>query len=291
MQNYAGTPDDQGLIVIPEDLDVADAESVNRSFRALRDNAIAALSAAAGMPLYPFTRMRCLDGVKIDILPLPRFLHQGSPFSPYKYLFPVGGKSPITVANLDTLAGNFELRKPYYVYLGPDLANAGKYKYYISRALPSESLNDCKTNAEWRFIGSFMTDANAAIQRFRKVGVEHVFGSTAKNNLLFQQSANAWTTLDLTQSVPPHALCVKLRCEIYNYNQQVDLFHLRVKGDTEEQTITIGHGDGGASSVQNNTVDLDVVLDDTQQLEWKFDRGAGVQGGFVTMSIRSYLEG
>lgn len=286
MQNYVGSEDDQGLIVVPEDLDVADAESVNRAFRALRDNALSSLSAAARTPIYPFTRMRCLDSVKIDIPKTHYFIQQVG--LTYKFIFM--GATSITVANLDTLAGNFELRKSYYVYIGPDLANAGKFKYIISRSRPDEDLNK-NSFSGWRFVGSFMTDANAAIQRFRKVGVEHVFGSTAKNNLLFQQSANAWTTIDLTQSVPPHALCVKLRCEIYNYNQQVDLFRLRVKGDTEEQTITIGHGDGGASSVQNNTVDLDVVLDDTQQLEWKFDRGAGVQGGFVTMSIRSYLEG
>jgi hypothetical protein len=280
MQSYAGTPDDQGAISIPEDLDVADSESVNRAFRALRNSLLTIASAAAGAPIHHLVRTRCSDGVNIQITQVPTYIQDISP--PARYQLTSRAAEQISVAQLD-VAPPFKTYTPYYIYL---VNNNGVRSYAIRETIPTQDLVGEALRPS-RYIGSFMTDGAGAIVKFRKVGFDVTFVSGAQFVLNGSRNA-AWTTLDLKPYLPPHASVARLKIEVYNINPVSEVLSVRAKNDSNVVELYSGIGNAAGTERSYNSLEYDQILGSTQEIEYKT---SPAQGGFANIWVRGYKEG
>lgn len=277
---YAGFSSDAGIITIPDDNDLADAESVNRAFRALRDSLVFATDAEAQRPIHPLVALDSTDSTTIRVRQVAPFVLYRSPTAPNTYVRVEKAAETVTSAALDAAPGAWAADKVYYLYLRYDSAT-DSVKYMVSLTAPDKALVFIGTPTRTvRYCGCFTTDGAATIRPIQKIGREYRYLSQVAPPA-FGSSVTVFTSLDLSKLKPPHARRVHMRVWGSTGNAIVDVVSLRRNGGPGVCEVWAQPGAAVGEK------DLDVPTDDAGLIEYKVSDAAAS----VDMRVLGFTEG
>lgn len=267
---YPGTEADVTEITIPDDNDVADAESVNRAFRALRDSIKLGLATQNDQPLNIRSYLRSTDFAKIDISPLSTWIQQNRAFLPYRYAQVTWNADSFTVLDVDTGGASFDASTVYYCYIGWDNV-ALTFKRKISKNIPDEKLVFQKANSFLKYVGSFHTDSFKRVVPYSKEGDYYTLDNPFP---VLSTSGTTLVTANLSSFLPTYARKVRLRIKMINTSTAAtDKLLISAVGAPDFQEIVIGKG----ADVQQ-MVTIDLPLRTNREFQAKMDAGGSAIG-------------
>lgn len=159
MDQYNGTAQDRPTIPLPNDADVADAESVDKALRDLWDSSRLSLSVHSESPIHQRVRLSSADTSTIQSQAVGGYMQQAQPFVPYSYNRGFRAADVFTVLDLDTPAPTvFEPSRIYYCYNVWDRVT-NSFKKRISTEFPDETISVQKTDNFAHYLGAFVTDS------------------------------------------------------------------------------------------------------------------------------------
>lgn len=212
MSLYTGTDQYPLNLNLPDPNTPATAEQLAQVLKDLADRGIYVMR-RAGIQSDPSgpVAMDSTDGTSIVVQPLGGVMVTDAVNVPRFIEMPM--VNTLTVANLDTQAGNFDGSKNYGVYLYFD-TNAGLPKFEISAAMPDPTGFFQQGTTTRRFVGGFSTDASAKIRRFSQLRGAVRLHRTVSLVLAGNQVNAAAIDLTTGKGVPPYARFVSLRVEV-----------------------------------------------------------------------------
>ncbi len=247
MDQYSGAPDDNPTVPIPNDNDVADAESVDAALRSLRDNSRLSFSVHSEHPIHQRVRLSCEDTTTIQCQAIGGYIQQTQTFLPYSYLRGYRAADQFTVLDLDVPAPTvFEPSRIYYCYNVWDPATRA-FKRRISTGIPDETLSVQKTDNFAHYLGAFVTDSSRRIVKYSKSHDLYTFD--AQPQILTVNDIPP-VTYDLTPIVTNYCSRVKLRIDLLNRHSTLSEFCVISAGG---QSHTLPLGPNGQSVT---TIDL-----------------------------------
>lgn len=259
---YAGNSSDAGIITIPDDTDLADSESVNRAFRALKDGLLFSTDAAALAPIHHLVSFESLDAATLRVRQVPAFSLYRSLTPPNTYVRVEKFPETVTSAMLDVAPGAWAASQVYYVYLRYDPAT-DSVKYMVSLTAPDKGLVFISTPTRTvRYCGCFTTDGAGQIRPIYKAGRQYRYFAELTPPA-FGGSDTVYTSISLAGFKPPHARLVRLRAWASTSNPTVDTAFLRRAGGP------------GATELWANTdanvsdKELDIITDAAGAVEYK----------------------
>lgn len=247
MITYAGTNSDAEDIVIPEDTDVADAESVDTALRGLRDSTRLSLQTASKLPIHREVRMHSTDGATVAFSAPAEYVQNKSAVVPYAYKSGPSAAGSFTVADIVPGTATYKANTVYYCYLWFD---AGVFTKRITEDHPNDQLTGPAGSDEnkGRYLGAFFTNGARQVIPYEKSGGFYTFDPPVE-----MQTVNNDTvvTYDLTNLVPFSCRRVKLKITGISLSAFVNSTMVSAGGPTHD--FLIGLGD-------RQTISLDLVL-------------------------------
>ena len=249
MDQYDGSASDKSTITLPNDIDVADSESVNTAFRAVRDSSRLSLSVHSESPIHQRVRLSSADTSTIQSQAVGGYMQQAQPFVPYSYLRGFRAADVFTVLDLDTPAPTvFEPSRIYYCYNVWDRVT-NSFKKRISTEFPDETISVQKTDNFAHYLGAFVTDSGRRPIPFVKSACYYTFDYPGI--FLLNPTTSTLVTYDLTPIIPRYCTRVRLRLNMFNLTATPDF--CRVSAGGLEQPIPM--------HVSSNSLNyIDVVL-------------------------------
>lgn len=238
---YGGIEADLATVTIPDDNDVADSESVNITFRALKDSIRLQLATDSKQPIHHLVRMRSVTATAAVFSTIPLYIQNIKSFSPYQYGFYNGATLTFTAADLDTTPPVLAANTTYYCYIRWDNGSS-TYKRHLSVGIPDETLFARNSDQNFtRYLGAFFTDGSANIIACHKSGTLYTYdpkpglGTVVGNGL-----AHDFSILNRT---PSYCQKVRLFIELYNTDPASEDGLLISAPGGPEQLLPIGPGD------------------------------------------------
>lgn len=218
-EQYGGTADDTPTIQIPDDNDIADAESVDLAFRAIWNSIRLSLQVQANRPTHQLARLRSIDLTSVVLSTIPDYVQNIKAFVPYQYAFWHGDTLAMTVANLDTGGGSFEANTAYYCYILWDGVTSA-FVPVVSKQIPDETLCFMKSNPGFtRYLGAFFTSSTKQIEPIHKSNAEYDYDFP---RVILNPADSSPIDFSLAGRIPTYCRKVKLICELYNTDTAVD---------------------------------------------------------------------
>lgn len=250
MDQYPGAADDNPTIPIPNDNDVADAESVDAALRALRDNSRLSFSVHSEQPIHQRVRLSCEDTTTIQCQAIGGYIQQTQTSSPYGYIRGYRAADKFTVLDLDVPAPTvFEPNRIYYCYNVWDPATR-TFKKRISTGFPDETLSVQKTDFFAHYIGAFVTDSGRRIYKYSK---SHSFYTFDVQPSVLSVNDVALLTYDLTPIIPHYCNRVKLRIDFLNAHATLSDY-CSISAGGQVQKISASPGQYSTSNI------IDLIL-------------------------------
>lgn len=248
---YGGTEADVATVTIPDDNDVADSESVNITFRALKDSIRLQLATDSKQPIHHLVRMRSTTSTQAGASTIPYFIQNIKAFAPYQYAFYNGANLTFTAADLDTTPAIFAANSAYYCYIRWDNATS-TFKRHVSLGIPDETLFARNSDQNFtRYCGAFFTDGSANIINCHKSGTLYTYdGKPALGTVFGTGLAHDFS---VANRVPFYCQKVRLFVEFYNTDPSSDDGLLISSPGGPEQILPVGPG---ADVRQGFSVDL-----------------------------------
>lgn len=249
MDQYSGSPDDNITIALPNDNDVADAESVDAALRSLKDSSRLSLSVHSEHPIHQRVRLSCEDTTTVQCQAIGGYMQQVQTFFPYSYTRGFRAADVFTVLDLDIPAPTvFEPSRIYYCYNTWDPASR-TFKRRISTGIPDETISVLKTDSFSHYLGAFVTDSSRRIIKYSKSNSFYTFDVQPE---LITVTDTTPVTYDLTPIVPFYCSRVRLRVELYNKHATLTDF-CRISAGGTQQDLSIG-------PLGQTTSTLDLIL-------------------------------
>ena len=247
---YGGTEVDVATVTIPDDNDVADSESVNITFRALKDSIRLQLATDSKQPIHHLVRMRCVNSTQAVASTIPLFVQNIKAFSPFQYGFYNGASLTFTVADLDA-APPLLASTVYYCYIRWDNATS-TFKKHVSQGIPDETLFARNSDQNFtRYCGAFFTDGAGNIIACHKSGTLYTYDQ--KPGLGTVLGDGLAHDFSIATRVPNYCQKVRLFVEFYNTDATSDDGLLISAPGGPEQLLPVGPG---LDVRQGFTVDL-----------------------------------
>lgn len=209
--NYGGLAEDVPVIIIPDDGDVADSESVNRALRGLQNTTRIFADRISTRPIVRDTEISWDNAGQVTIGPY-QILARKKSAGPQEYVAIDRPAEAFTYPDLDIkVIATFEVNTVYYCYAEWD-TTALAFKRTISKLPPDGRLYAEATNPLRRYLGCFCTGpiAGGQIRVMHKVGQHYYFPNQPE---LFNASTSAPTTVQLSPYVPAHCRMVLLHLD------------------------------------------------------------------------------
>ena len=204
--NYGGLAQDVPVIVIPDDGDVADSESVNRALRGLQNTTRIFADRISGRPLVHDTEISWDNAGQITVGPY-QILARKKSAAPQEYIAIDRPAEAFTYPDLDVKPfPAFENNTVYYCYSEWD-TTALAFKRTISKEIPDSRLYAQASNPLRRYLGCFCTSTGGNIRVLHKVGQHYFFPNPIE---LFNADTSAPTTVPLSPYVPAHCRMVRV---------------------------------------------------------------------------------
>lgn len=249
MDQYPGAPDDGTTIAIPNDNDVADAESVDAALRSLRDNSRLAFSVHSEHPIHQRVQLSCADTTTVQCQAIGGYIQQTQPFLPYSYTRGHRAADQFTVLDLDVPTPTvFEPSRIYYCYNVWDPV-ARTFKRRISTGIPDETLSVQKTDNFAHYIGAFVTDSSRRIVKYVKSNSLYTFDAQPA---VITVNDIPPVTYDLTPVIPYYCSRVKLRVDFLNKHASLS-DTCKISAGGQVQNLSLGP-DG------HSTTTIDLIL-------------------------------
>lgn len=246
-QQYSGIANNVPVITIPDDNDIADAESVDRVFRPIWDSMRLVLEQEGGAPIHQRVRLRSIDAAKVEILQVSQWLQNIKAFAPQQFAALSWPNDEFTVLDLDS-GGLFDINKVYYCYLGWDNATS-TFKRRISLNPPDDKLVFQAADPFLRYVGCFRTNLSRNITAFHKYGDYYSFEDA---QTVISPVDTTAVTINLNILIPVKCRKIRLRVEQYNVNPALpDQCIISAGGPS--QVLPIGKG---ADVQQSTSLDL-----------------------------------
>lgn len=213
--NYGGLAEDVPVIIIPDDGDVADSESVNRALRGLQNTTRIFADRVSGRPIVRDTEISWDNAGQITIGPY-QILARKKSAAPQEYVAIDRPAEVFTYPDLDVkVIASFENNTVYYCYAEWD-TTALAFKRTISKEIPDSRLYAQASNPLRRYLGCFCTGAaGGQIRVMHKVGQSYFFPNSIQ---IFAADTSAPTTVQLSPYVPAHCRMVQLHLDGTNSN-------------------------------------------------------------------------
>lgn len=259
---YAGIPNDPVIITIPDDNDLADGESVNRAFRALKDGLLFSVEPAARGPIHHMVAFDSFDAATIRVKQVPHFILYRTPTPPLSYVSVERAPEVVTSAALDVAPGAWQANRTYYLYLRFDVAT-NSVKYMVSLTAPDKQLVFIGTPTRTvRYCGCFTTNGAAQVRPIQKVGRSYRYLEQVAPPA-FGGSDIAFTQINLSAFKPPHARRMRLRAWASTTNPVSDTAYLRRNGGPGQSELWALPG----AAISDTEIEL--LTDDAGLIEYK----------------------
>lgn len=291
---YVGQPKDDGVIMIPDDNDLADAESVNRAFRALRDNAVLMMTVGSREPIHRRINMTCDDGASVVIAPIEGAIQRIAVTPPGVFVNVALPTKTLTTLDVEG-GGGFVASTAYYVYIVWD-ALGGVFKYQISPTPPDDARVNKATvppNQLTRYLGSIVTDSAARVVKFQKSGGSYLYD--ARQVLFLNNNSAAWVTINLGAGLvrmPATVRHLRLFVQVANpATAQDEEVRLRRLGSATVDRVVYVPALADAAGVQGiNEAEFLQPISSDLKFEFQMKRGLAGSGGDTSMWITGYEE-
>ena len=210
-QQYSGIAGNVPVITIPDDNDIADAESVDRAFRPIWDSMRLALEQENSTPIHQRIRLRSIDAAKVEMTSVSQWIQNIKAFVPQQFVGVSWPSDNFTVLDLD-VGTLFDPLTVYYCYLGWDNA-AAVFKRVVSKNPPDERLVFQAADPFLRYVGCFRTDLSRNITPFHKFAGYYTFEEA---QIICTPVDNSAITRNINIYVPTLCRKIRLRDEQYN---------------------------------------------------------------------------
>jgi hypothetical protein len=261
---YAGIPKNETELQLPDDNDVADSESVDVGLRTIWDSIRLLNQVEASRPTHQLVSMRSFDGVSIVFNTIPQFLQNINQFAPYHYVFYNKDTVTMTVSELDTGGGAFEVNTIYYCYIRWHPVDK-KFVSVITKQFPDETLCFQKADPSLtRYLGAFFTDA---AKKIKPIGKSAAYYTYDLPEVVLTQTTDVAGTADLTPRIPIYCSKVKLFVDITG-NTVNNILGISPSGGAERQ-FAIGN------TTTNLHFPIDVSFTSNKIISARWGVGAG----------------
>ena len=200
----------------------------------------------------------------------------------------------LTLANVEGAPVNISANTWYYAYASND--GSGAFVWELSTTAPDASLLFKTGTTSQRYVGCFTTvtggvpipfvakkSGGRGLYRYNLSGIDVLSGAADRCEVLTAGNATAWTSVNLTRYVPPHARIAHLRVSVTSTDASSRYFRLRTLGETlGYETFAIQ----GTASQSYATFDITINVSSGQIIEYLVEN-ANVN---VTLTVLGFEE-
>ncbi len=252
---YGGNPSNTAVVQIPDDNDVADAESVDVGLRQIWDSIKLGLDSAYRQPMHSVVRVRSTDGLTAKIEFIPSYIQNIKAFAPYQYAQnETVNTITVSASDLDITPKVFAINSVYYVYAQ---WNGTAFVGRVGPGIPDETLCFLKaTPGPTRYLGAIFTDSAGSLFPVHKSEGFYTFD---RPPVLIDTTSDTAVDFNLVGKIPTYCRKVRLRIALFNSDAtNDDTGFISAPGGTP-----IGFDIGRGLSVWNNFY-MDLPLLGTQ---------------------------